>query len=240
MAVNPIEILKDTLDGVTHAVTIDSVTSLGGGEYKLDTCFTYYLRTKKKVTIDSVEYSITDFSINSYITVKATSGDVPVTASSFTIDPPLFVWGNPQMVSAEMVKRIANGTIVWPYIWAVEISSTSGTLEPSSATPITPSFNLFFLDSADKVNWTISDHYNEDIYPLNNYIDFFFKILRTYRDLFEADGVTYTQTNYVNFGDYIVDEGMKEHILNDEVTGIQLQVSIPYTVKSCNKLQIVR
>ena len=241
MALNPIDILKDKVENTTHTVTIDSVVSLGGGLYQLNSEYTYYLRTLKKVTIDAVKYEITDFVINSYITVQATSGnDVPVVATSFTINPPLFKWGSPKLVSNELIKATTKGDYIWPYIWVVRIDQTKGVLDPASATPETPSFNMLFLDSANKQDWTIEDHYEQDIYTLNNYIDFFFTILRTYRDLFDYDSVEYTKTEHVNFGDYIVDEGNNANILNDKVTGIQLQIDIPLTITACNKLQINR
>ena len=69
MALNPIEILKDTIASVAHTVTITSVVSLGSKKYQLNSTNTLYLRTAKRVTIDAVEYKITDFVINSYITV---------------------------------------------------------------------------------------------------------------------------------------------------------------------------
>jgi len=241
MALNPITILEDTINSVAHTIEIDSVTSLGGSEYKLFTENTLYLRTAgepKFITIDSVDYTVTDFEINVFITVKAISGDVPVTVSSFTINPPTFVWGNPKMVSAEIVKRITNGTAVWPYMWIVEISNTQTTLDPSLAVRSTPSFNIFFLDSADKDNWTIEEHYDNDIYPLNNYIGFFTEILRSRRDLFDTDSITFNQVNHVNFGDYIVDKGNEEKILNDNVTGIQVQIDLPLTIDTCDDFTV--
>jgi len=238
MAVNPINILKQVLESVTLTVTIDSVDALGSGSYKLNTKETYYLRTLKQVTIDGVDYQVTDFSINEFITVKALSGDVPVTASSFTIDQPLFVWGNPKMVSAELVKRTQNGTAIWPYLWAVEISNTQRNLDPAAAVTHTPSFNLFLLDSSNKEDWTISQHYDNAVYTLNNYIDSFISLLKSRRDLFDTDSISFTVTNHVNFGDYIVDEGMNELILNDQITGIQLEIDIPFTISTCKDVEI--
>lgn len=238
MAINPIQILKDLVEDAAHTITITSVESLGSGQYKLNTDNTLYLRTLKKVIIDAVEYKVVDFNINSFITVEALSGDVPVVASSFEATTPLFVWGNPQMVSEELVKRIKNKTIVWPYIWAVEISNTQRNLNPASAVKSTPSFNLFFLDSTNEVNWTIEDHYEQDIYPLNNYLDFFTGLLKSRRDLFDTDSITYNQINHVNFGDYIVDKGNEEKILNDNVTGIQLQIDIPFTIDVCDDIVV--
>ncbi len=142
------------------------------------------------------------------------------------------------MVSEELVKRIKNGTVVWPYMWVVEIGSTDGTLAPEAAVTETRNFVIFFLDSADKVNWTIEQHYDNDIYTLNNYIQFFFEILRSRRDIFETDSITYSKDNYINFGDYIVDEGMKELILNGGITGIQLQMSIPFIIQSCDDFTV--
>lgn len=239
MAINPIKILEEVLATVVLLVTIDSVEDLGGGSYKLLTENTYYLRTLKKVTIDGTEYQITDFEINEFITVSATSGaDVPVTVDSFIAPSPLFFKGNPQMVSAEIVKRIENNEYIWPYIWAVEISSANKTLDPSAAVVATKSFNLFFFDSANPDDWSIDEHYNQDIYPLSNYIDFFFAILKKRKDLFNSDAITWNENNHVNFGDYITDEGHKEKILNDDITGIQVQAEIPFMNPGCKPLKI--
>ena len=239
MAINPIEILRDVIASVAHDITITSVDSLGGSKYKLNTSNTLYLRTSKKVTIDSVEYRVTDFDINSYVTVQATNGsDTPVTVSSFTINTPTFKWGNPKMVSAEIVAEINNGDNVHPYMWVVARTNTGRTLNPSSAVRSLPTFNIFLLDSNDKENWTTEDHYDNDIYPLNNYIDFFESILKSRRDLFDTDSIDYDTTDHINFGDYVVDKGMEEKILNDDVTGIQLRIEIPYTIDTCEDIQV--
>lgn len=235
MALKPIEILKDTIESVAHRIKVDSVVSLGSNQYRINTCNTLYLRTKKKVTIDSVEYEVVDFSINEYITVEATDGtDQPVTVEFFDIPVPLFIFGSPKLVSGELVKRISNGDVVWPYIWLVEISNTQGTLDPAAAVTLTPSFNLFFLDSNDKYNWSIQEHYDNDVYVMSNYINFFIDILKSRRDIYDSDSITYTTTNHVNFGDYIVDQGNDTKILNDDVTGVQLQLDLPILIDSCD------
>ena len=51
--------------------------------------------------------------------------------------------------------------------------------------------------------------------------------------------ITYNTTNHVNFGDYIVDKGNEEKILNDNVTGIQMQIEAPLIVQSCEDPFIV-
>lgn len=235
MALNPIEILKDTIASVAHTVTIDSVVSLGGGQYQLNTSNTYYLNNRTTVTIDSVDYKIVDFSINSYITVEeATGQDVPVTASTFDINSPLFIWGAPQLVSGELVKRVKNKDATWPYMWIVRIDTNANTLDPAAAVKTTASYNILLLDSADKDNWDIETHYDENIYPLNNYITFFLQILKSRRDIFATDLITYNTTNHVNFGDYIVDKGNESKILNDNATGIQIQLDAPLIIQTCN------
>ena len=239
MALKPIEIFIDTISSVAHRINIYSVVSLGSNQYRLNTNNTLYLRPLKKVLIDGVEYVVDDFQINSYITVSATDGsDTPVTVDFFDIDVPLFLFGNPKMVSGELIKRINNGNGSWPYIWLVEISNTSGTLDPAAAVTQTPSFNLFFLDSNDYENWSIQQHYDNDIYVMSNYINFVLSILKSRRDVYETDSITYTTTNHVNIGDYIVDEGMNERILNDNVTGVQLQVDLPIIIQTCKDVSI--
>ena len=242
MALRPIDILKDVIAGIAHTITIDSVESLGGSLYKLNTENTIYLRELKKVTIGAVDYKVTDFVINSYVTVQALSGDIAVTARRFTIDVPLFLWGNPKMVSAELDLRIKNknadGTQVHPYLWLVEVGSSEHSLNPSDAVKVKPTFNIFFLDSNKYDDWTIEDHYTNAIDTMSNYIDYVIEILKSRRDLFDTDSIVYNTVNHVNFGDYIVDKGMEERILNDNVTGVQLQITIPYTIDTCNDIVI--
>ena len=126
-----------------------------------------------------------------------------MTASDFTIDQPAFYYGNPQMVSAEILKRMEIGTLKWPYIWAVEVSTADNTTDPSRAVKTTKRFNLFFLDSADKGNWTIEQHYDQDIYPLTNYLGYFIQVLKSRRDLFESDAITYSSSDHVNLGSIV-------------------------------------
>lgn len=240
MAINPIKILIEVLDSVQPTVNISNVEDLGGGSYKLTVDNSFYLRALKRVTIDGTLYKITDFEIDDYLTVIAEDGsDVPVTVDSFTIEHPSFYYGNPQMVSAEILKRQENGTLTWPYIWAVEISNSQKNINPSAAVKTTKSFNLFFFDSVNLDNWTIEDHYNQDIYPLSNYIDYFFSVLKSRRDVFDADSITWNENNHVNFGEYIVDEGMKDRILADDITGIQVQAEVPFMDRGCSSRDIV-
>jgi hypothetical protein len=237
MAINPIKILDEVLQGVSLTVNISAIVDNGGGSYTLTVDNTYYLNRLSKITIDAVEYTVTDFTINTELVV---SGDSLPTATSFTINQPLFLYGNPQMVSAEIVKRQDNNTLTYPYIWAVEISTTSKNLNPSAAVKATKSFNLFFFDTVDRENWVIEDHYNQDIYPLSNYIDYFFTILKSRRDLFDSDSITWNETNHVNFGDYIQDQGNREKILNDNITGIQVQAEVPFMSQGCGFTSVTK
>jgi hypothetical protein len=237
MAINPIKILDEVLQGVSLTVNVSAIVDNGGGSYTLTVDNTYYLNRLSKITIDAVEYTVTDFTINTELVV---SGDSLPTATSFTINQPLFLYGNPQMVSAEIVKRQENGTLTYPYIWAVEISTTSKNLNPSAAVKATKSFNLFFFDTVDRENWVIEDHYNQDIYPLSNYIDYFFTILKSRRDLFDSDSITWNETNHVNFGDYIQDQGNREKILNDNITGIQVQAEVPFMAQGCGFTSVTK
>jgi hypothetical protein len=237
MAINPIKILDEVLQGVSLTVNISAIVDNGGGSYTLTVDNTYYLNRLSTITIDAVEYTVTDFTINTELVV---SGDSLPTATSFTINQPLFLYGNPQMVSAEIVKRQDNNTLTYPYIWAVEISTTSKNLNPSAAVKATKSFNLFFFDTVDRENWVIEDHYNQDIYPLSNYIDYFFTILKSRRDLFDSDSITWNETNHVNFGDYIQDQGNREKILNDNITGIQVQAEVPFMAQGCGFTSVTK
>lgn len=222
--IRPIQILKELIGSTAHTVTIDSIVDNGGNSYTIETCNTYYLNYGKKFTISTVEYTVTGIILNTSVTF--TGSTIP-TVDSFEIDPPTFVHGTPKMVNAEWQS-------VYPVIWLVEIHDTEYDERPQARIKATPNFNLLFLDETNKQDWTVGDHYENVIDTQLNEISFFIQTLKRRRDLFETELLSYQTTNHVNFGDYIVNKGYDKKILNDDLSGVQLNIKLPYvSINDC-------
>jgi len=228
--IQQIQILKDLIEGTLHRVFITdgSIVDNGDNTWTFSTCNTFYLNIGKTVVIDSVSYKITDFTLNSSLTVRPITGTNPVTASQFDIDSPIFKHGSPQLISNEFLNENT-----YPFIWLVQINKISNDGSFDSLVNSTMETNLMFLMDSNKQDWLIDDHYINAIYPLLNEINFFMNIIQKRVDLF-GEEIDWDTKDHVNFGDYLTDQGNKKQIITDEVSGVLLQLDLPYVVEICN------
>lgn len=228
-----IQILKELIETTAHTVTVDSITDNGGNSYTIETCNTFYLNVGKTFTIDSVDYTITDFVMNESITF--TGASIP-DVETFDIEPPKFVYGTPKFVNIELSK-MGKSARKYPFIWCVEITNTERNDSPSARIKSTPSFNLLFLDEIDKSRWTIQDHYDNAIDTQGNEVAYIIRVLKHRKDLFETEDLTHETLDHANFGDYIVNRGYDRKILSDDVSGVQCFLRLPYIVDVCNSCE---
>jgi hypothetical protein len=71
-----------------------------------------------------------------------------------------------------------------------------------------------------------------------NEIDFIIKVIKKRRDLF-GEIESHDVTGHTNFGEYITNKGYDKQILTDQVSGCQLQLSLPYVVDVCENSSVV-
>lgn len=89
---------------------------------------------------------------------------------------------------------------------------------------------LFFLESANFVDWTNDQHYENAIYYARQILEYFI-----YEVVFKAKGIhsdlieEYDTTNRVKFGVYTTDRGNLNHVFDKELTGIELRINLPIT-----------
>lgn len=228
----PIQILNDLISTTEHKLLISNVITNADGSFTLYVNYTYYLNSQRSVIIDGITYRITDFALNESITV---TGSVIPTATEFTIDPPIFKHGTPKKVDGEIANT---NTKSYPFIWLLEFLDIDYNDRFADAETVTPDLNLFFLTDTYYQNWDIDQHYTEAIHPMLNEIDFFIRTIKKRRDLF-GELESHTITNHVNFGEYITNKGYDQEILNGQLSGCQLKISLPYVVDVCNTLPVV-
>jgi len=224
--IKPIQILNDLIESTLHRVTIKSITDNLDGTYTLSVNNTYYLTLNSVVTINLVEYKITDFTLNNSITL---SGAVIPTVEFFDIDSPRFVHGTPKRVNSEYTNQNINQ---YPFIWLLEFLDADYDDTFDGAVKAVLDLNLFFLTNSDFTDWDIDANYSYAIDPMSNEISFFIQTLKAREDLF-GELSTHTVTNHVDFGTYITDKGYDKQIITDQLSGCQLRISLPYVVDVC-------
>ena len=225
--IKAIKILKELINSTVHTVTVNTIVDNGDNTFTLSTPFTYYLKINSPITIDSIDYKVVSFVMNESITVKPLKGTTPVTSTSFIIPPPTFLHGTPTAANNEYVRTKSN-----PFIWVLEFLEADYNNSTDSPVKGTFDFDIFFLTDVPQGDWLVTDHYENAIYPMNNEIDYFLNILNDRIDLF-GDIDNYKVINHVNFGDYVVNKGYDKKIIEANLSGSQLKISIPYITEDC-------
>jgi len=224
--IKPIQILSDVITTTAHTVNISSIVDNGNSTYTLTVDNTYYLHAKQKITINSVIYTIDSFVLNTTLILSGAS--VP-TVSTFVLDAPLVVHGTPQKVNGEWQNRTDKQ---YPIIWILEFLKANYDDRYTSDINTTLDLNIFFLTDINYTDFDISQHQTNAIDPMANEIDFIIRVIKKRRDLF-GEIESHTVTGHTNFGEYITNKGYDKQILTDQVSGCQLELSLPYVVDVC-------
>jgi hypothetical protein len=220
--------VEATIGKLTRTVTIDVISDLGDGIYRLDTCCTYWLRPCKTITIDSVDYKIQSFVQNESLTIK---GDILPTAATFTITPPFYKHGTPIATNNELF-HVDNDQQL-PLVWLLEILTQSVFENEENPLDYSSDLRLFFLDEYDPEDDLTSDIYTDIIRPMQSMVEEFIKEVEkdgNYNDLDE-----YRTINWSKFGVYTTNKGSTSKILDAYLSGIEVRITLEIMkIENCN------
>ena len=211
--------VQSTISKLTRTVTIDIITDLGDGIYRIDTCCTYWLRPCKTITIDSVDYRIQSFVQNESLTIK---GDVLPTAATFTITPPYYKHGTPMATNNELF-HVDNDQQL-PLVWLLEILTQSVFENEENPLNYSSDLRLFFLDEYDPEDDLTSDLYTDIIRPMQSMVEEFIKEVR--KDGIYNDIDEYRTINWSKFGVYTTNKGSTSKILDAYLSGIEVRITL--------------
>ena len=220
--------VEATIGKLTRTVTIDVISDLGDGIYRLDTCCTYWLRPCKTITIDSVDYKIQSFVQNESLTIK---GDVLPTAATFTITPPYYKHGTPMATNNELF-HVDNDQQL-PLVWLLEILTQSVFQNEENPLDYSSDLRLFFLDEYDPEDDLTSDIYTDIIRPMQSMVEEFIKEVKkdgNYNDVDE-----YSTINWSKFGVYTTNKGSTSKVLDAYLSGIEVKITLEIMkIENCN------
>lgn len=186
---------------------------------------TFHARRKMNISIDGTDYEIVSVVNNESIEVVGVIANPVI----YTVPNPFYFHGTPVMTNSHI--NGANHSDKVPMVYLYEILRERD-LRENSRIRREADLRLFFLDSANFSDWSTDDHYSQRLLGLNNLVDFFIAAARAYTCCFYLFDTDFTRVNHVNWGVYQDNEGHKQRIFDDELTGVELSFTLP--IKGCN------
>lgn len=226
-----VEIVRDLVNELDFTFVINNAIDNLDGTYTLETCNTYHLQATPNcpITIDGSQYTILEVQSNEYITIKGAS--LPV-VTEFAVPKPYYFHGTVLKTNEEL-NRIEFFN-KFPMVYLLEVI-TDTFFNEDEAVERESDLRLFFLTSANFQDWKTGDHYKEAILPMRSLAYNFINVLNTSKKI--SNFAQYSLINRVNFGVYATDKGNTQRIFNDNMSGVELRITLPikldYSCKIC-------
>jgi len=162
---------------------------------------------------------------NKEVTVEViVPGSVLQVGQPLSIPRPTYFHGTVRNTNAELLK-IKDGTQKYPMIYCLEVFNEVFTGDPELSKERDSSLRLFFLGSNNYKDWITEDHYQKVIIPLRNMVDSFVSYVNNGEGFAELE--PYTTVNHVNFGTFAADNGNLKWLLDGNISGIELDITLP-------------
>jgi len=227
--VETVDIVRSLVSELNKTINIDSIVDNLDGTYTVETCDTYYLHECLKITIDAVTYTVKSVEKNVSFVIK---GDVLPTATSFELPAPFYFHGTVIQTNQELINFDQFDKLPMAYLLEVLEDDFFNRDEINDRES---DIRLFFLTTANFADWKTGDHYKSAIEPMRSVAYNFINVLNNSKliNIF----ATYTLINRVNFGVYTTDKGNTKNIFNDNMSGVELRLTLPIRkVLNCNNI----
>ena len=222
-----VDLIETIVSSMTPTITIDNIVDNGDGTQTIYTCNTQWIRPFLTVTINSVDYVVSDIDYNVSFTIPTTP---LVTVASFTLQAPYYYHGTPIQVNNEWVIKNLDSE-KYPLVYLIEPMSEFFYDEEVAEDKDSP-LRLLFLDSLSSNTYEVTQHYDSSIKPLVSSCLYFVELLKnnTYTNPF-----SYTKTNRVKVGVESTNKGSTSQIINDPLNAVEFVGTVTW-LKSTNCL----
>lgn len=193
-------------------------------------CNTKWLRKGKRVRVGVNFYTITSISYNNWVT------SVPVNPSNTTplsgliyIPEPRYFAGTKTATNREFTQIGNDMGTKTPTIWLLE---TFQQTNYGNGSPIEFESNvrLFFLDETDITNYTVQEHRNEVVKPMQELVNGFLETLNSttgVKRVREYDMITFSRFGVER------QEGMVQNVLDANLSGVELRFLLTKYKENC-------
>jgi len=216
------DIISAIVTSIRDTGTISSITK-SGNIYTVYTSDTKKLKQYHYVVINSNSYQITEILLNTYFKITSSTA---VTGTQWIAEAPYFYSGTPIAIDS-ILKQIQNGSKKYPVIVLFETIRQNIINDNTKATGINADVNLFFMDNANFKDWLTEDHYENVIEPMQEYLDEFIAACNKSIYINEYEFDKYNIINHAKWGIYVEEKGKVRSIFTDELSGIELQMTLP-------------
>lgn len=213
----------DIIDSIVSNLGVEFIikdSSNVSGSYLLETDCTWWLSIGDNVTILGVVYKITDMVMNQSILIyKANGGVLPTPNTTFDISAPKYIHGTLKMAQNE-VDAIPNKNMLVPFVYLFEVIRDRKNTDDESMIDRETELRIFFLNSANTGDWLTNDHYTNVIYPMQQMVDLFMKLIE--KNKLFTDEINYDCLPLIN----VSEQGTQEESIFDcNLSGIELRLS---------------
>ena len=217
-AMRTTETIISEVDNGDGSITITSnVTAIENGDY---------------IILGTENYLVYDLDkIGGTFKVKAT---FPTSETTWKTAAPYYYHGTPQTVNKEIdTDNIPTDKARYPAIVLWEIIRQDFDKDPISVVGNTARLTMSFLDTTNKIDWTIEEHYDNVIDQMEDEADRFIAIIKKHPYISRFDDYSYIK--HFNWGTFVQDKGHVRYILDENLSGLNLEIALPIKKNCLNK-----
>jgi hypothetical protein len=218
-----VDILETVVNGLTFTAPILTVTDNGGDSYTLGVDCTYHIQPYCYIAINETDYQVTDIVNDQSITIN--SNVLPVVGDIITVSAPKYFHGTRPATNEELAE-IEGVSDKIPMVYVFEVISENYSNNEENRIERESTIRLFFLGGADFQNWYTGDHYKYAITPMRNLAFQFIKSINNDSGTF-AQFDNYTLLNHAKFGIYTDNNGHTNRFFNEDLSGVEMRVTLP-------------
>ena len=215
--------LVDIIEGIISQIDLNLTVKSTDGQV-IELCDTLHI-TVGKIVKDELgnEYRVTDIVFNESITVVPIDS-APLFSGSTVVAPEItFLHGSPISTNEEYNKVLDRDSLKkTPFIWLLESYEYENGSRDSSIVA-SYSARLFFLDLYYR-EWLNDEHNELAIKPMEN-------LVRAFKNVIETDYSFKTLDSFRSrvrprFGVEVANKGSRDKIINEDLSGVEVNISI--------------
>ena len=224
-----VDIIKEIVNSLTFTENILSLAQ-NGTEWTIKICDNHHLRPCSKIQINGSDYEVKSIDGSGCILIDTADS---LSLGVLVIPAPFYIHGT-WLAATDEIKKIPLSTDKFPLVYLFEVLNDKFNYNPRMTIGRESQLRLYFLDEADRDNWLTEDHYEGAINPMTSLSIDFIEASRSSKIVLEGDeGLNEADIKYhANFGK-VVEEGHAKYLFPDNVSGTQMNVTIPFTKKGC-------
>lgn len=231
MSQNIVDLVGIFVDAMRTTETIISEIDNGDGSITINSNVTV-IQNGDYIILGTENYLVYDLNkIAGTFKVKAT---FPTGETTWRTAAPYYYHGTPQTVNKEIdTDNVPTDKARYPAIVLWEIIRQDFDKDPVSVVGNTARLTMSFLDTTNKIDWTIEEHYDNVIDQMEDEADRFISIIKKHPYISRFDDYSYIK--HFNWGTFVQDKGHTRYILDENLSGLNLEIALPIKKNCLNK-----